>query len=171
MASFSQRLNDLSAWPNFGIQELNQKSAGHAGTLWLPCKVSGRMEEDSQRSGDAIAEKMAKAVEEMERRQAEINEQTRSFVEGIRDMVSSPRLRPTPNLTRPLEPHATDGATIAAGQAQAEKSHQGPTTPANRALTDRTKGLVSDPVRRWRKSSTNGRPLRTYLGKRSSRHS
>ncbi|MFO1342168.1 MAG: anti-phage ZorAB system protein ZorA [Burkholderiales bacterium] len=145
MASFSQRLNDLFGGQISGIQELNQKSAQAMQDAVASLQgLLGRMEEDSQRSGDAMAEKMAKAVEEMERRQAEINEQTRSFVEGIRDMVSKSQTETNAKLNEAIGSLTQQmGAMIGALQAQAEKSHQDQQL-REQSLTDRTKGLVSD---------------------------
>lgn len=145
MASFSQRLNDLFGGQISGIQELNQKSAQAMQDAVASLQgLLGRMEENSQRSGDAMAEKMAKAVEEMERRQAEINEQTRSFVESIREMVSKSQTETNAKLSEAIANLSQQmGAMIGALQAQAEKSHQDQQR-REQSLTDRTKSMVSD---------------------------
>ncbi|HRD97088.1 MAG TPA: anti-phage ZorAB system protein ZorA [Rubrivivax sp.] len=145
MASFSERLNDLFGGQISGIQELNQKSAQAMQDAVASLQgLLGRMEENSQRSGDVMAEKMARAVEEMERRQAEINEQTRSFVEGIRDMVSKSQSETNTKLNEAIGNLSEQmGAMMGALQAQAEKSHQ-EQQRREQCLTDRTKGMVND---------------------------
>lgn len=145
MASFSQRLNDLFGGQISGIQELNQRSAQAMQDAVASLQgLLGRMEENSQRSGDAMAEKMANAVEEMERRQAEINEQTRSFVEGIRDMVSKSQTETNAKLNEAIGGLAQKmGAMIGALQTKAEESHQAQQL-REQSLADRTKGMVSD---------------------------
>lgn len=90
MSSFSQRLNELFGGQISGIQDLNQKSAqAMQDAVKSLNHLVGSLEAANQRSGDAMAERMAKSVEEMERRQSEINDQTRSFVEQIRQLVST----------------------------------------------------------------------------------
>lgn len=145
MASFSQRLNDLFGGQISGIQELNQKSAQAMQDAVASLQgLLGRMEENSQRSGDAMAEKMARAAEEMERRQAEINEQTRNFVEGIRDMVSKSHSEMNTKLNEAIGNLSEQmGAMIGALQVQAEKSHEDQQR-REQSLTDRAKGMVTD---------------------------
>lgn len=145
MASFSQRLNDLFGGQISGIQELNQKSAQAMQDAVASLQgLLGRMEENSQRSGDAMTEKMAMAVEEMERRQAEINDQTRSFVEGIRDMVSRSQTETHTKLNEAMLSLGQQmGSMIGALQAQAETSHEAQQR-REQSLTERTAGMVSD---------------------------
>jgi hypothetical protein len=145
MASFSQRLNDLFGGQISGIQELNQKSAQAMQDAVASLHgLLGRMEQDSQRSGDAMAERMAKAVEAMERRQAEINDQTRSFVECIRDMVSKAQTETNAKLSEAIGSLTQQmGSMIGALQAQAEKSHQDQQS-REQSLTDRSTSMVSD---------------------------
>ncbi len=145
MASFSQRLNDLFGGQISGIQELNQKSAQAMQDAVASLQgLLGRMEESSQRSGDAMAEKMAMAVEAMERRQAEINEQTHSFVEGIRELVSKSQDETNDKLNEAIGNLSQQmGAMIGALQTQAEKSHHDQQR-REQSLTDRTTGMVSD---------------------------
>lgn len=90
MASFSQRLNDLFGGQISGIQELNQKSAqAMQDAVQSLHQLIGNMEVVNQRSGDAMAEAMTKAIDDMGRRQDEINKQTQSMVEQIRQLVAT----------------------------------------------------------------------------------
>lgn len=90
MASFSQRLNDLFGGQISGIQELNQKSAqAMQDAIQSLHQLIGNMEVVNQRSGDAMAEAMTKAIDDMGRRQDEINKQTQSMVEQIRQLVAT----------------------------------------------------------------------------------
>lgn len=145
MASFSQRLNDLLGGQISGIQELNQKSAQAMQDAVASLQgLLGRMEENSQRSGDAMAEKMARAVEEMERRQAEINEETHRFVDDIREMVSKSQSETNAKLNEAIGNLSQQmGAMIGALQAQAEQSHQDQ-QQRERSLAERTQGMVND---------------------------
>jgi transcriptional regulator of heat shock response len=145
MASFSQRLNELFGGQISGIQELNQKSAqAMQDAVASLHALVGRMEENSQRSGDTMAEKMANAVEEMERRQAGINEQTRIFVEGIREMVDKSQDETNAKLNEAISALSQQmSAMIGALQAQADKSHQ-EQQRREQDLADRTTVMVTD---------------------------
>jgi hypothetical protein len=145
MASFSQRLNELFGGQISGIQELNQKSAqAMQDAVASLHALVGRMEENSQRSGDTMAEKMAKAVEEMERRQAEINEQTRIFVEGIREMVDKSQNETNAKLNDAISNLSQQmSAMIGALQAQADKSYQ-EQQRREQDLSERTAVMVTD---------------------------
>lgn len=89
MASFSQRLNDLFGGQIAGLNEINQRAAQSMQEAVAALQqLIGNIESASQRSGDAMSERMAHAVEEMERRQADLNQQTESFVEQIRELVA-----------------------------------------------------------------------------------
>ena len=145
MSSFSQRLNELFGGQISGIQELNQKSAQAMQDAVASLNaLVGRMEENAQRSGDAMAEKMARAVEEMERRQADINTQTQSFVESIREMVSKSQSETNAKLNDAIAGLSTQmGEMIRALQEQAAKSHRNQ-EDREQSLNDRTKGMVTD---------------------------
>lgn len=145
MASFSERISSLFGGQISGIQELNQKSAQAMQDVVASLQsLLGKMEEIGQRSGDAMAEKMATAVEEMERRQSEINEQTRSFVDAIRDMVEKSQTETNARLNDALTNLSQQmGAMIGSLQAQAEQSHQ-IQQQREQNLTVRTTTMVSD---------------------------
>lgn len=89
MASFSQRINELFGGQISGIQELMQKT-GHEIQQAVSAlnALVGRMEENSKRSGEEMAERMAAAIENMERRQAAINAQSQGFLEAIRELTA-----------------------------------------------------------------------------------
>ena len=145
MASFSQRLNDLFGGQISGIQELNQKSAQVMQDAVTSLQgLLGRMEENSRHSGDVMAEKMAKAVEDMERRQAEINEQTRSMVEGISNIASKAQTETNAKLNEAIVSLSQQmGTMIGALQSQAESSHQDQQR-REQGLSERTTSMVSD---------------------------
>lgn len=89
MASFSQRLNDLFGGQISGIQELMGKSGQEMQQAVSALNaLVGRMEESARRSGDEMSDRMAAAIENMERRQAAINEQSQSFLEAIRELTT-----------------------------------------------------------------------------------
>lgn len=145
MSSFSQRLNDLFGGQISGIQELNQKSAQAMQDAVASLNaLVGRMEDNSQRSEDAMAEKMVKAIEEMERRQADINTQTQSFVESIREMVSKSQSETNAKLNDAITGLSTQmGEMISALHSQSAKSHR-EQAEREQIFNDRTKGMVTD---------------------------
>ncbi|CRI66748.1 putative membrane protein [Thiocapsa sp. KS1] len=144
MASFSQRLNDLFGGQISGIQELNQKSAESMQEAVASInQLVAKLADNSQRSGDAMAERMAAAVEDMERRQADINQQTQSFVEAIREMVASSQTETNAQLNASvseLSRQVTD--MVGALQAQAVKSHE-EQQRREQSLSERTSGMVT----------------------------
>lgn len=145
MASFSERLNDLFGGQIAGIQELNQKSTqGMQDAVASLNTLIGRMEESGRRSSDAMAEKMAKAVEEMEYRQAEINEQTRYFVENINKMISNAQTETNAKLNEAIAGLGQQmGGMMGALQAQATQAHQ-EQQRREQTLTERTSGMVTN---------------------------
>jgi hypothetical protein len=89
MASFSQRINELFGGQISGIQELTQKSAQEMQQAVAALQaLVGQMGENARRSGDEMAERMAAAIEDMERRQAAINEQSLGMLETMRDLMA-----------------------------------------------------------------------------------
>lgn len=89
MTSFSYRINELFGGQISGIQGLMQKSGEEMqNAVSALHTLVGRLEESSRRSGDEMAERMALAIENMERRQAVINEQSQSFLEAMRELTS-----------------------------------------------------------------------------------
>lgn len=144
MASFSQRLNELFGGQISGIQELNQKSAqAMQDAVSSLNALVGRIEESSQRSGEAMAEKMAQAAEEMGRRQAEINDQTQTFVDKIREMVSTSQMETNAKLNEAIAGlsqqmvEMIDALRFQAGQAHQEQQRR------EQSLADRTNGMVT----------------------------
>jgi hypothetical protein len=104
MASFSQRLNDLFGGQISGLNELNQQTARSiqeaVGTLQ---SLIANIEASSQRSTDAMAQRMAEAVEKMEARQDAMNEQSAAFIEQIRQLVASSQTETNEKLRSTLE--------------------------------------------------------------------
>lgn len=104
MVSFSQRLNDLFGGQISGLSELNQQTARSiqeaVGTLQM---LVANIEASSQRSADAMAERMAMAVEKMEARQEAMNAQSAAFIEQIRQLVASSQSETNQKLQATLE--------------------------------------------------------------------
>lgn len=90
LSSFSERLNELFGGQISGLSDLNKDTASSvrevAQTLNL---LVANIERASVSSSDAMAVRMATAVEAMEQRQASINSQTVAFVEQLRQLVST----------------------------------------------------------------------------------
>ena len=88
MTSFSQKLNDLFGGQISGINELNQRTAQtmeEAVTKLNELVVS--LQDAGKRSSDSMAEQMARAMAEMESRQAAITENTQALVGQLRDAI------------------------------------------------------------------------------------
>jgi len=90
LSSFSQRLNELFGGQISGINELNRDTAqGVRDVVQTLNVLVTNIESANARSSDTMAQRMAEAVEKMERRQESINTQTASFVEQLRQLVSA----------------------------------------------------------------------------------
>ncbi len=90
LSSFSQRLNELFGGQISGINELNRDTAqGMRDVVQTLNVLVTNIESANARSSDTMAQRMADAVEKMERRQESINSQTTSFVEQLRQLVSA----------------------------------------------------------------------------------
>jgi len=90
LASFSQRLNDLLGGQISGLSELNRNTADSVQQAVRSLgALTASIEAASERSGDAMAARMAEAMEKMERRQDSINAQTTAFVDQLRQLVAT----------------------------------------------------------------------------------
>lgn len=144
MASFSQRLNDLFGGQIAGLSDLNQQTARSiqdaVGTLQ---SLVANIEESSRRSTDAMAERMAQAIEKMEARQEAMNAQSAAFIEQIRQLVASSQSETNTKLQATLE---TIGTQVA-GMLSALNESQTKVFDGNRAreqsMTDRVKNVVT----------------------------
>lgn len=144
MASFSQRLNDLFGGQISGLSDLNQQTAKSiqeaVGTLQT---LVSNIEESSRRSTDAMAERMAQAIEKMEARQEAMNAQSTAFVEQIRQLVASSQSETNTKLQATLEAIGTQVAgmlaTLSESQAQVFEGNRS----REQSMTDRAKSAVS----------------------------
>lgn len=144
MASFSQRLNDLFGGQISGLSDLNQQTAKSiqeaVGTLQT---LVSNIEESSRRSTDAMAERMAQAIEKMEARQEAMNAQSTAFVEQIRQLVASSQSETNTKLQATLETIGTQVAgmlaTLSESQAQVFEGNRS----REQSMTDRAKSAVS----------------------------
>jgi ABC-type transporter Mla subunit MlaD len=144
MASFSQRLNELFGGQISGIQELNQRSAQAMQDAVASLNtLVGRMEQSTERSGEAMADRMAKAIEEMERRQADINSQTQALVTGIQDLVSRSQSENSAKLNEAITGLSKQvSEMIGALQSQSAKSHE-EQRQREHNFTEQTTGMVT----------------------------
>lgn len=144
MTSFSQRLNDLFGGQISGLSELNQQTAQSiqeaVGTLQT---LVANMEATSQRSTDAMAERMAQAVEKMEARQEAMNAQSAAFIEQIRHLVASSQSETNQKLQASLESIGTQVSTMLTtlneSQAQVFESNRA----REQSMTDRARNAVT----------------------------
>lgn len=144
MASFGQRLNDLLGGQISGIQELNQKSArAMQDAVASLNQLVGSMEEANQRSGDAMAERMTNAVENMERSQAQVHDRTTAFVEQIRQLISASQTETGDKLQSILgELGKQVGVVVGALQSQSAQAHD-QQHRREQSLATRTEGMVT----------------------------
>ena len=144
MTSFSQRLNDLFGGQISGLTELNQQTARSiqdaVGTL--QALVEG-IETSSRRSTDTMAERMAEAIEQMERRQSTMHTQSESFIEQIRQLVASSQSETNQKLQSTLETIGEQVAkmlgTLAESQGQVFEGNRA----REQAMTERSGSAVS----------------------------
>jgi len=88
MMSFSEKLNDLFGGQISGINELNQRTAQtmqDAVTKLNELVVA--LQDAGKKSSDSMAEQMAKAMMEMESRQANITHNTQALVDQLRQAI------------------------------------------------------------------------------------
>ena len=144
MASFSQRLNDLFGGQIAGLSDLNQQTAKsiQEAVSTLQTLVSN-IEESSRRSTDAMAERMAQAIEKMEARQEAMNGQSTAFIEQIRQLVATSQSETNTRLQTTLETIGTQVAgmlaTLSESQAQVFEGNRS----REESLTGRAKSAVS----------------------------
>jgi hypothetical protein len=143
MTSFSQRLNELFGGQISGIQELNQKSAQtmQEAVTALHTLV-GRMEGAANDASANMADKMAKAIEQMEQRQSAINQQTENAVAAIKQMVEESQSNTSSTLNSAISDLGKQVTEMVTGlQAQAARSHEEQQKRED-ALATRTEGVV-----------------------------
>ena len=144
MASFSQRLNDLFGGQISGLSDLNQQTAKSiqeaVGTLQT---LVSNIEESSRRSTDAMAERMAQAIEKMEARQEAMNAQSTVFVEQIRQLVASSQSETNTKLQATLETIGTQVAGMLATLSDSQKQVFEGNRSREQSMTDRAKSAVS----------------------------
>lgn len=88
MTSFSQKLNDLFGGQIAGINELNQRTAQTMQDAVTKLnELVAALHDAGKRSSDSMAEQMAKAIAEMEARQATITENTQALVDQLRQAI------------------------------------------------------------------------------------
>lgn len=88
MTSFSQRLNELFGGQISGINELNQRTAQTMQDAVTKLnELVAALQDAGKRSSDSMAEQMAKAIADMEARQATITENTQALVAQLRQAI------------------------------------------------------------------------------------
>lgn len=144
MASFSQRLNDLFGGQISGLSDLNQQTAKSiqeaVGTLQM---LVANIEESSRRSTDAMAERMAQAIEKMEARQEAMNAQSTAFVEQIRQLVASSQSETNTKLQATLETIGTQVAGMLAALSESQTKVFESNRSREQSMTDRAKSAVN----------------------------
>lgn len=144
MVSFSQRLNDLFGGQISGLSALNQQTAQSiqtaVGTLE---SLVASIEESSRRSTDAMAERMAQAVEKMEARQEAINAHSQAFVEQIRQLVATSQSETNTKLQSTLESIGSHVGSMLATLSESQKQVFESNREREQSMTTRTSNVVS----------------------------
>lgn len=84
LASFSERLNGLLGAQVFEMQELMQKSAQEMQRVVSSLQaLIGHLEENANRSGDALTERVSEVIAKMELRQADMEAQNKRFLDAM----------------------------------------------------------------------------------------
>jgi hypothetical protein len=144
LSSFGQRLNELFGGQITGINELNRDTAQGmrevAATLHV---LVTNIEAAQARSGDIMAQRMAEAVEKMERRQESINSQTSLFVEQLRQLVAASQTETNQKMQEALtEVSQQIGGIVASMRAANEQSLEG-NRRREENIADRTASVVT----------------------------
>ncbi len=144
MVSFSQRLNELFGGQISGISDLNRQTAEsiQAAVAALHTLVNN-LEESSRRSSDAMAERMAMAIEKMEARQDAINNQTHAFVEQIRQLVASSQTETNTKLQETLNTLGTELGGMLAKMAKAQEAAISSAETGQNGLAKTAEGAVT----------------------------
>lgn len=144
MVSFSQRLNDLFGGQISGLNELNQQTAQsiQAAVATLQTLVAN-IESTSQRSADAMAQRMAEAVEKIEARQEAINAQTSAFVDQIRQLVAHSQSETSEKLQSTLESIGSHVATMLATLNESQQQAYANNSAREQTMADHTNQVVS----------------------------
>jgi hypothetical protein len=144
MASFSQRLNDLFGGQISGLSELNQQTANSiqqaVGTLQT---LVANIEASNQRSTDAMAERMARAIENMEARQEEMNAQSGVFVEEIRRLLAVSQSETNAKLQSTLESIGTQVSSMLGKLNTSQQAAFEQNTDRENNLTAHTSNVVA----------------------------
>lgn len=156
LSSFSERINELFGGQIAGLSDLNKDTANSvrevAHTLTL---LVANIERASASSSDAMAARMATAVESMENRQASINSQTAAFVEQLRELVAASQSETSKKMQDALASlsqhvagmveslRASNDASLA-GNAQREESIRTHTAAAVTAMTGSVDSVVRE---------------------------
>lgn len=144
MTSFSQRLNDLFGGQISGLNELNQQTARSiqeaVGTLHT---LVSNIEATSQRSTDAMAQRMAEAIEKMESRQEAMNAQSAAFVEQIRQLIATSQSETNQKLQATLETLGAQVGEMLAALSKTQSEVLENNRTRERAMTERTAGAVT----------------------------
>ncbi|MCP1118907.1 anti-phage ZorAB system protein ZorA [Robbsia andropogonis] len=144
MMSFSQRLNDLFGGQISGLSELNKQTAESiqqaVNTLHT---LVASIEASSQRSTDAMAQRMAEAIEKMESRQEAINAQTAAFVEQLRKLVEASQSETNQKLQTTLETLGTNVGEMLSALSGAQKEVFENNRVRELAMSERATGAVA----------------------------
>lgn len=144
MTSFSQRLNDLFGGQISGLNELNQQTARSiqeaVGTLHA---LVSNIEASSQRSTDAMAQRMAEAIEKMESRQEAMNAQSAAFVEQIRQLIATSQSETNQKLQTTLETLGAQVGEMLATLSRTQNEVFENNRTRERAMTERTASTVA----------------------------
>jgi hypothetical protein len=101
------------------------------------------IESSSQRSSDAMAERMAQAVEKMEARQEAMNAQSTAFVEQIRQLVASSQSETNQQLQATLESIGTQMATMLSTLNESQANVFESNRAREQLMSDRARDAVS----------------------------
>lgn len=143
MSSFSQRLNDLFGGQISGLNELNQQTTrGIQDAVSTLQTLVANMEASSQRSADAMAQRMAEAVEKMEARQDAMNTQSAAFIEQIRQLVATSQSETNQKLQATLETIGLQVGNMLATLSEAQKEVFERNRVREQVMSDRASNAV-----------------------------
>lgn len=144
MASFSQRLNDLFGGQISGLAELNQQTArGIQEAVSTLQTLVANIEASSQRSADAMAQRMAQAVEKMEARQKAMNAQSAAFIEQIRQLVTSSQSETNQKIQATLETIGTQVTAMLSALSDSQNQVFESNRVREQSMADRARDAVA----------------------------
>ncbi len=145
MASFSQKLSDLFGDQITNINQLNQDTAS---SLKAAVESIGNLvttlESSGKSTADAMSDRLVMALEQMSDKQSEINDQSRLFIEEIKNAVSQGQSETQAKVLETMAAMQNQLQTMTESISASQKSVFEDNRAREAEMSDRAKGLITE---------------------------